>query len=26
MADDPRLLGTLLPAYDGLAIAMVKNT
>lgn len=25
MADDPRLLGTLLPAYDGLAIAMVKN-
>ncbi|MCQ4086980.1 O-methyltransferase [Saccharibacillus sp. JS10] len=25
MADDPRLLGTLLPAYDGLAIAMVKK-
>ncbi|NGZ75744.1 O-methyltransferase [Saccharibacillus alkalitolerans] len=25
MAEDPRLLGTLLPAYDGLAVAMVKK-
>nr|WP_026293590.1 O-methyltransferase [Saccharibacillus kuerlensis] len=25
MSEDPRLIGTLLPAYDGLAIAMVKK-